>query len=109
MAKQFTPIQLDKQRNLRYGHKALILVEDSMGRSLSKLNFEDLKLRELTKLLWAGLVHEDPMLTLDQLIDIIDDCDSMNIIEEIAEKIGLAISEAFGKNQPAPAQKARKK
>lgn len=108
MPKQYVPIELDKTRNLRYGYKAMQQVEDRLGIHLSQLNFDSVSLNELAIILLAGLQHEDNDLTVDKLVDILDEFD-LTIIEELAEKLGKAIGEAMGKNRKAPEQTLKKK
>lgn len=89
----FTPIILDKSRNLRYGMKALSLVEKALKTNIAKLDFGNLTMEELATLVWAGLVHEDKGLTVDKVMDLIDDYSS---IQAVVDPVTEAISEAFG-------------
>ena len=45
-------------------------------------------------IVWAGLVHEDPDLSVDALIDLVDDCGIR--IDTIITAMSEAITEAFG-------------
>lgn len=92
----YYPIQLDKSRNFRYGMKALSLIEKKFKKNLSAIDFGNLTIDETMTIVWAGLVHEDRDLTVERLIDIIDENDIkfMSIIEAMNE----AITGAFGTN-----------
>lgn len=89
----YTPIQLDKSRNLRYGMKALSLIEKRLGKPIGAVDFNSLTIEETMTVLWAGLVHEDSALTEDQILEAIDD-NNVNFFY-VVEKMIEAISDAF--------------
>ena len=92
--KKGVTIQLDKPRTLRYGINALAKIEDIIGRPIMGLDLEKLGIKELLAIVYAGLYHEDKNLTVSKVGDLIDDYSDLN---EIAEKLGEALTEAFGK------------
>lgn len=90
----YTPIEIDKVRNLRYGMKALSLIEKKFKKNLSAIDFESLTIEETMTIVWAGLVHEDSSLTVEKLIDLID---VNNVrIDSIIKAMSEAINDAFG-------------
>lgn len=89
----YTPIELDKVRNFRYGMKAISLVEKKMACNMSKIDFENLTMEDTSVLLWAGLVHEDKDLTPGKVMDLIDEYSN---ITEAAKIMGEALTVAFG-------------
>lgn len=89
----FTPIQLDKVRNFRYGMKAVSLIEKSLGKNVSKLDFDNLTMEDTATIIWAGLVHEDKELTPEKVMELIDDHSD---IQSAIEIMGKAFNEAFG-------------
>lgn len=91
--KIFTVLELDKHRNLRYGYKALIEIEEMLGLGISKINFNALRLKDMAIIIFCGLKHEDESLTVDKVIDLID---SHSDIESITRKLAEAIESAFG-------------
>lgn len=91
----FTPIQLDKMRNLRYGMKAISLIEKKFKKNIAKINMDDLTMEEIATFVWAGLVHEDKELTIDKVMDLIDDYSN---VQEVLAKVGEALNLAFGGN-----------
>lgn len=93
----FTPINLDKSRNFRYGMKALSLIEKKFKKNLSSIDFENLTIDETMTIIWAGLVHEDRELTTDKLIDTIDA--SGIKFDVIVKAMSEAISDAFGSSE----------
>lgn len=95
MPKAYVPIQLDKMRNFRYGMKALELIEDNLNTPISKIDFNNLSMKQLKIVIWAGLVHEDKELTPDRIYDLIDEYSDLQTVTKAMAK---AIEEAFGKN-----------
>lgn len=89
----YTPIVLDKARNLRFGMKALSLVEKKLGKNIAKVDFENLTLEEVAVLVWAALSHEDKELTPDRVMDLVDEYSS---IQAVVEALAIAINESFG-------------
>ena len=106
MSKSFTPYQLDKMRNMRYGMKAFSLVEDVIGVPLAKIDLNNLTQKQLATLIWAGLVHEDKELTVESVMDLIDDHSD---IKEASEMLSKAITESMGKPRITTPNKTRKK
>jgi len=95
MAKKTVTIELDKARNLRYGMNALVKVEELTGKSIIKLDLENLSMKDLRTILFAGLYHEDRDLTPEKVGELIDEHSN---IAAVAEKLGEAFTVAFGEN-----------
>lgn len=93
--------ELDRPRTLRYGMNALAKIEDITGKSLMSLDLASVSIKDLLAIVYAGLYHEDKELTLEQVGDLIDDYSNLN---EVAEKVGKALTEAFGKQKGNPTQ-----
>ena len=87
-------INLDKPRILRYGINALAKIEDLTNKPLVKLDLKNVGIKDLLIITYAGLCHEDSNLTIEKVGDIIDEYSSLG---EIAEKVGDALTLAFGK------------
>lgn len=85
---------LDKPRTLRYGMNALAKIEDITGKSLMSLDLNSVGVKDLLAIVYAGLYHEDKDLTIESVGDLIDEYSSIN---EVADKVGKALTEAFGK------------
>jgi hypothetical protein len=99
----YTPFELDKVRNLRYGMKAIHLIEKKLRTNIAKLDLDNLTMEEVATIIWAGLVHEDTALTPDSIMDLIDEHSS---IPEAIEVLGQSFAEAFGANDGKNAQRA---
>jgi len=71
------PIDLDRRRHLKLGKRAVFRAEKALGEFWGKrLNIltvlfstEGLTLNDIAILLWQGLLHEDPTLTLERVQD----------------------------------------
>lgn len=87
-------INLDKPRTLRYGINALAKIEDLTNKPLVKLDLKNVGIKDLLIITYAELCHEDSNLTIEKVGDIIDEYSSLG---EIAEKVGEALTLAFGK------------
>lgn len=95
MAKQSVTIILDKPRSLRYGMNALVRIEELLGKPITKLDFENISINDLRTIMYAGLYHEDKTLTPESVGDLIDEYSDISLA---AEKLGEAMTAAFGKN-----------
>lgn len=100
----YVTIELDKPRKLRYDTNALAELEDVFGKPLGEL-FQDqdvVKLagvKTLRALFWAGLLHEQPDLTIKQAGELMDYSDIQTIGEKVAEALQLAFGGEQGKNK----------
>jgi len=99
----YTPIELDKMRNLRYGMKAISLVEKKFGQPIAKIDMDNLTMEDSATLIWAGLAHEDPDITPDKVMDLIDDHSSLQVVMEM---VGVVLTEAFGSDDTPKKKKA---
>lgn len=108
MAKQSVTLELDKPRSLRFGLNALVRVEEMIGKPISKLDLDNISVKDMRTIIYAGLFHEDKNLTPERVGELIDDYSDINTV---AEKLGEAMTEAFGrKNEKKPtAAKAKEK
>lgn len=73
---------------LRYTTNALVKLEDALGRSITQMGDG---MREARALVWAGLLHAHPDLTLEQAGEIMD---QVGVVEAVA-KAGQALRLAF--------------
>ena len=83
--KKSVTIELDKARNLRYGINALCTIEEIINKPITTLDLNNLSMKELRAILYAGLVHEDKSLTEESVGSLIDDYTN---ISDISTKLG---------------------
>lgn len=93
--KKSVTVELDKARNLRYGINALCTIEELLGKSITTLDLNQISIKDLRTILFAGLVHEDSELTPEKVGALIDDYTDM---VTITNKLGEAFTLAFGNN-----------
>jgi hypothetical protein len=108
------PIQLDKLRHIKLDLRALALAEREIARFWERKErlsivqiFQggDVGIADLCILLWAGLRHEDPALTVDQAFTLASGV-SMQVVSEamgqaLREQLGTgAASEAASQEDP---------
>jgi len=88
-------IDADKERNLKFNYNALIMLEEEFGIDVNDME-RNMKLSDVRKLIYCGLLHEESDLTLEQVGDIIDEMLEKHGMEYVGQKIGEAFSKAFG-------------
>ena len=69
----YTPVQMDKVRNFRFGMRAVDFIEKKFKKPISKVDFENLTMSETATVILAGLIHEDSELTEEKVMDLIDE------------------------------------
>jgi len=86
-------IKLDKQRKLKFTFNAFCELEEALGRPLSELQEKGFKMKDLRALVWAGLLHESPDLTIEEVGNLIDEAESL---EEVTNAVVKAVEAALG-------------
>lgn len=95
-------ITLDKERHLKYGLKSLKAIEMKTGKSALTNEFWAVpSATNFSILLWAGLLHEDPKLTLEQVDELVDTYSSLDALYS-------SIAEAWGASMPEPSSEGEK-
>lgn len=87
------PIVLDRPRTILLSFNAFVLVEEVTGKSMLSGQLDLTSLRAIRAIMWAGLVHEDPALTLEQVGDLIEDYGIAKSMEDIGAAIQVALPE----------------
>ena len=91
-------INLDRPRELRYGHKALKKMGALLGKDIdAAMRMDSLDLDNLEKILYCGLLSDarenNEDLKLEQMEDLLDQAPSF---QEILDKMQDAFNAAFG-------------
>lgn len=69
----YTPVTLDKARNISLGFEGLQLFKKMTGKSLAKLDYKNEDMEDYIPVVFhCGLIHEDAELTLEQTTKLID-------------------------------------
>jgi hypothetical protein len=89
-------IELDRPREVRFGHKALKKLMALTGKSLNNITEEEFSLEELERVMFCGLLSDakehGETLELEQMEDLLDHAKSFNEVMEAMEK---ALENAF--------------
>jgi hypothetical protein len=89
------PIVLDKPRTMKYDFYALSRLEDETGYSvLDEKTWENMKIKDVVKFLWAGLLHEEHDLEIDDVARMVH----FNNIRYVMD----AINQTFHTSLPSP-------
>lgn len=86
------PLRLDRDRTLVLSFNALCRAEEVTGCNFLMGEVTFSSIRVLRALVWAGLQHEDPTLTLEEVGDMIE--------EAGADDVSRAIITAYAKAMP---------
>jgi hypothetical protein len=93
-------IDLDRPRELRFGHKALKTYTAISGKGIEELGQGEFSLDEIEKLMYCGLIPDarkhGETLNLEDMEDLLD----VAPYEEIIEKMMEALEASFGKMAP---------
>lgn len=91
------PLELDKTRYLRYSLATRRKIRVEFGEEETKTYTDD----KLAKLLWYGLVEDDPTLTIEQLENIID-LENLHVVMEAVQKAMGSKAKVIIMDPPAP-------
>jgi len=94
MAKQSVILELDRPRSLRFGLNALVRIEEMIGKPISRLDLDNISVKDMRTIIYAGLFYDDKNLTPEKVGELIDDFSDINTV---AEKLSEAMTEAFGR------------
>lgn len=87
-------IMLDKMRRIKITRRNMARAENARGMGyIAMLSPQNAGAETLLYLLWAGLLHEDPLLTIDKLDQIIEDAWEKDPM--VAERITEATNRAL--------------
>lgn len=102
------PVKLDKVRTLVLDFNALCKVEEVTGVSMLVGQPAFSSMRMMRALVWAGLLHEDPTLSLEFVGQLIQDADAEEILGKILTAYNVAMPEeeeaddSFESDPPLP-------
>lgn len=99
---KMVPIELDKNRNLKYDMNAFSYLEDVFGGIEEALvALQSGKVKAVLEVLKAGLLHEDPEVTLQQIGSGFGIGEMHTVADKINDALGMSlpeIEEGKGKN-----------
>jgi hypothetical protein len=96
-------IELDKKRNLVFDYEAMIQIEEALpGESTFNPDFwAKITAKKMRVILWAGLLYEDPTLSIDQVKAFIKGKNPAEITQKIMVAWGLSKPEPKEDDEPA--------
>lgn len=100
----YYPIELDKTRNLKYGMRAIDLLEKKYKKPIMEIEgIQDGKLTmsDYATFIWAGLSHEDKSLTPEKVMDLVDEHSSLM---SVSKEMWRALNEMFLNEEEAEAE-----
>lgn len=90
-------INLDRPRELRYGHKAMKKLQALTGASIENIDMDNFDAEKIEIFLYCGLLSDardnDETLKMEQMEDLLD----MASYEHLIEKMQEAFASSFGK------------
>lgn len=98
---QGVKVELDKPRRLRYTNRALVELEEASGLTVNEAarRMEAGSMKTISQVVWAGLLHEAPDLTWQDVVDMID----LERLDQVSEAVGRALNLATGgEEDPEP-------
>lgn len=90
----YVDVELDKPRRLRYDLNALAELEDRLGVPLDQIADVRLTIKNFRIMIWAGLIHEDPELTEEQVGAMVDGSNFVEVQQKVAEALALSFGTA---------------
>lgn len=105
----YYPIELDKTRNFKFGMRAIDLIEKKYGKPIMEIdgiNNGMLTMEDYATLIWAGLSHEDKELTIEKVMDLVDEHSS---IAEVSKIMWNALNDVFKVEEDGDGKKAKNK
>lgn len=86
-------VELDKTRTLKFRRKELKMLENVFKKKISKIEFAELGVDDLSKIVNLGLVHEDPELTLERTEELIDEYPYFGVlIQKVMEAFTISMN-----------------
>ncbi|MED1419016.1 hypothetical protein [Bacillus smithii] len=86
------PVQLDKERHLVFDLNAFCEIEDKFGSITEAFKaVENVSMKAIRTLLWAGLLHEDESLTEKEVGKMIDIANISELANAITEAMNTAL------------------
>ena len=85
------PLRLDRERTLILSFNALCRAEEVTGIAFLMGEFTFSSVRVMRALVWAGLLHDDPTLTLEAVGDMIEEAGADNVARTIIKAFAKAM------------------
>jgi hypothetical protein len=96
----FTTIKLDKVRNIKFTIGVQMRMEAELGKRIHVLMAEMTSVEETIKMLWMGLQVDDPSLTYEQVVELVDKYteSSNDVMDAVSKALMVAITGKKGED-----------
>ena len=92
-------IHLDKPRTIKFDLNAFCELEEAYGTmDKAMAAMKDGSVKAVRAVLWAGLIHEDPELTIQQVGSLID----FHSLNNVVKQLGIALEDALPEEADNP-------
>lgn len=91
----------DTPHNLRLTNAAVKLIEEKSSKPITELG-NNTTLNDITIMIWACLIHEDPELKIEHIAGLIGPANMEYVIGQLTQTITIHGIEAEGKNPASP-------
>jgi hypothetical protein len=109
----FVPIKLDKPRNFKFSMKVISNIEEQFGKQLMEIpgmGNGQLTMKNYATVMCEGLKHEDPDLTPDKVMDLIDEySDIMTVSEAMWKALNGVLSGDKSSKKENPPERGEQK
>jgi hypothetical protein len=105
---KYIDIELDKPRRLLFDLNAMAAYEKETGDNFLDLPKKAVSATLLRVVLWAGLIHEDKALTIDQVGAMLDPENMVSVQEKIVKAVSVNSPEVPEKQEGEPDPNALK-
>lgn len=96
-------IPLDKERTFKLDFKAFMAFEKISGKNVMAAGvWQDMKASDIVTLLWAGLLHEEPALTPEQVAELIHPGNFQEVVNAIQQVFQLSMPDSGGNDDESP-------
>lgn len=85
--KKGTLIKLDRNRYLKFNLNSIRILEKEHNIAFDKLE-EELSIESVQKILYVGLLKDDPDLTFEEVGELVDMSNIKVVVEALAESLG---------------------
>jgi hypothetical protein len=96
-------VELDRTRYLRYSLGTLRKIREELGADALEKGVADEK---LAKVLWYGLVEEDPSITTEQIEQMVDMENLQSVLDAVMKAMGYRAKATANVDPPAPSPAA---
>lgn len=100
--------KLDKVRNIKMNNEAVERYEDLTGKIFLQLDLAKPTAKQMIAIIWAGMVHEDPAISYEEVRALLDEYSDLSVLYEKAVAVAMAAFPEPKQGKPGDAEKVNK-